>query len=499
MSDPHPRDFVRMLMVQKPDITRDVTSSRRASRNNAVFHVFECPRGDLCRSGGSIVFEKGTGFSNPFKHLRTCLADGDQQELIRLFNLHRDEKRQFGKAVSPEMTVTATKKEQAMFAYIRIIVLKSLPISYVEDAQVRSFSRFDFKFSMKLTKSVMFKLTELVEKRIAILMAGTKGAIIHDGWTSSGMHYLGVFVSFMRRVEVTRSGAVCNIEELCMPLLGVSPLAKNECASDDEAESFDAETHVQHLVETFKFFDQDLSKWVLCSIADNCSVNKRIARILNVPHVGCMSHKLSSEVNAMVRADASLENTIKSVQETMTTCKRRLTNRAILRNLTDLAPVSPNQTRWSGLKTMLCRFVEIHDDIIRAADMDGATISINRSIPFTHRAEKFAKMLTEIDTVTQELQKRHLSLSECRYAVDILRESVQEGRNDYTSAFFGCRLASKYIAPISATVTHPHFEAGVIKIQRGQENELNAAEKRACKSLLVHHARQATPSSSVNS
>lgn len=60
-----------------------------------------------------------------------------------------------------------------------LFLLKSLPISYVTEPIVRSFSKFDEKLSDKSLKAVIFKITVLVKKRIVRLMEGTDGAIGH--------------------------------------------------------------------------------------------------------------------------------------------------------------------------------------------------------------------------------------------------------------------------------------------------------------------------------
>eukprot|EP00171_Calliarthron_tuberculosum_P000936 IDg936t1 len=131
----------------------------------------------------------------------------------------------------------------------------------------------------------------------------------------------------MRGVRLVKNGVQVYEEEHCMPLLSVSSLSKevsDDDVSEDEAEQFDAKAHLRHLVETFNLFKQNVYQWVLCSIADNCAVNKRLAKLLHVPHVGCMSHKLNSEVKEMVKIDKSLSKTIDSINETMSNCRRRL-------------------------------------------------------------------------------------------------------------------------------------------------------------------------------
>ena len=129
MNRPKPRDVVRLLMTQKQDIRKDVTTARGNIRENVVHHVFKCPRGDLCKTTGSVSFEKGTGFTNPYKHLKTCLADGDENELIELFHRRRAEKSSFGSVSSANLILSTTTKEQAMYSYLRVIVIKSLPVS----------------------------------------------------------------------------------------------------------------------------------------------------------------------------------------------------------------------------------------------------------------------------------------------------------------------------------------------------------------------------------
>lgn len=481
MDRPKPRQVVQMLMDPKPDIMKDKRSTRGVARKDVIHHVYVCPRKNLCKVGGDVVFEKDTGFSNPYKHLKVCLCDGDEERLLQLFRHRREEKRRFGQC--KDIVLSTTRKEQAMYGYLRLIIMKSLPLSYVTDSVVRSFSKFDVKFGVKYTKAVISKLTMLVERRIARLMNQTQGSILHDGWSHNGMHYFGVFASFMRKVPIVRNGVECDVEELCLVLISVSPLSKEVVdgnVSEDEAERFDADAHLRHLKEIFAFYDQDVYNWVLCSIADNAPVNKRLASLLGVPHVGCMSHKLNLEVKKMVKNDKDLATTVESIHETMSNCRRRLTNRAMIRNLTELSPLIPNETRWSGMYQMLKRFVRIHDELLKVADKDGATVTIDRSSAFETRAKKFSEMLSQIDTVTLELQKRGVLLSHCRYAVDLLLDAVNDGRTDSLSDLHGCHLGKTYVATDSEIVTDPHFESGVIKIQNQNESALSDFEKDAC-------------------
>ena len=66
--------------------------------------------------------------------------------------------------------------------------MQSLPLRFVEDYIVRSFSKFEHKFSIVYAKKEIFQLTEQVEQYIGRIMKGKKGAIVHDGLTNNSTH-----------------------------------------------------------------------------------------------------------------------------------------------------------------------------------------------------------------------------------------------------------------------------------------------------------------------
>lgn len=71
--------------------------------------------------------------------------------------------------------------EQTMHGYINLINAKSLPISYVSDLGIRNFSRFNILIGRITLVKVTLKLVELVEKKIADELKGTKDAVLFDG------------------------------------------------------------------------------------------------------------------------------------------------------------------------------------------------------------------------------------------------------------------------------------------------------------------------------
>ena len=86
MRQPEPKlkDVVALLMKRKEEIYKDVVG-RQGTRSNVLHCVYECPRKANCRSGGTIVFEKNRGFSSAYVLLKSFIANGSEQELIKQY------------------------------------------------------------------------------------------------------------------------------------------------------------------------------------------------------------------------------------------------------------------------------------------------------------------------------------------------------------------------------------------------------------------------------
>lgn len=121
---------------------------------------------------------------------------------------------------------------------------------------------------------------------------------------------------------------------------------------------------------------------------------------------------------------------------------------------------------------MLCRFIQIRDELNEVHNSPDGDVTINTSSRLASRTERFAKMLAEIDVDTKSLQYRGHTLAECRDDLDVLIETVEEEKYQVGSALYQCKLATKYIDPDASIVMHPTFESGVVKIQKGLQAEL---------------------------
>lgn len=490
---PTPKKIVYTLAQYKRTEVKSV-KTKSSNVTHRPHLIFRCPNPNCKEPNREIQCQKGKGFYNPYRHLKACLTEGDETLLQSMYEtrLKQNDKAPYTEGLTTFFS-KVSPKSVAIHAYITLIVMESLPLAIVENTNVRNFSKHKDVFARATIRKVLFKLTELVEKRIAKEMQASRvGAILHDGWTCGGIHYIGLFASYINNTDTAGMSGMVPSESVQLSLLSCSPMAQaRENSEGEESEEllgeaveFTARTHVAHMKEMFRYYDLDITKWAVCQVADNCSVNKKIATLLNIPHVACKSHLLNLEVNYMVEMTVDLHRTLEAVHETMSQCKQRLRNAALLRNLIDLRPVLHNKTRWSGKFYMLRRFLRIREELIEVSQDERSDLVVNSSQAFKRKVERYCRQLQQIDFATKELQTRKLSLSQCQNVLDCLVSDVRSGFNNIDSPFHLCFLKNKYIDSRSEILHDSCFESGVCKIQENRVAAMSEAERRACVRLL---------------
>ncbi|ETV79265.1 hypothetical protein H257_07326 [Aphanomyces astaci] len=160
-------------------------------------------------------------------------------------------------------------------------------------------------------------------------------------------------------------------------------------------------------------------------IGDNCSVNQRIAGLLNVPLIGCVSHHFNLAVQRMMEEHKNLSDRIHCVMLRA----RNVKNRSALRLLTPLPPKLRNDTRWSSTYAMVARFFEIKDHLAAITDLR-AIFPAPVEIDAMHSLRAFPSM-------------------------------------------------SHHLSPRAAIVKHPDFETAVINVIDGAVGELTEVERSA--------------------
>jgi len=347
----------------------------------------------------------------------------------------------------------ANEIEQALFDWIDLIVMDNLPLNSVKNSRLKRFCKHKVNIGIQKLKETILQLVMLVERRIGADMREAKmGQILHDGWTKCRIHCIGLMASFTKEhFEIVNCQKVKRTRTQIV-LLAVSPMhgpPSEEGDAPEETIEFSAKRHKEFIHSTFCYFDVVSQEWILCQGTDNTSVNRKLARLLKVPQVGCLNHRLALDVNDMINATPSLKDQIENIAKVMTECRASLKNAAILRNLTDLKPEKCNATCWSSKFLMMDKCKRMWKDIKVAADHKGASDALdqelNRENAHHHAVCKSTKMLKTFNLVTVSLQTRAASLIQCRKLIDFLMNEINNNRNKADSPLYKCKFAGNRV------------------------------------------------------
>ena len=308
-----------------------------------------------CRKCGEVKWkDKTAGPTAAYNHLIQCYGTEDDVEQLYMECRKRIMLGQGASITSFLKASKATPREEAVHGWIKLIVNKSLPVIYVEDEEVREFSRHEVPLSARYLNKVIFKLVELVEKAIGEEMKQSPiGAIMHDGWSKVSTHYFGLYACYSHKVG--------NVFSPRIALLAVAPIQETseEDSSDDdddddssavsdgktasvsktapvgktapvsktapvgETATFNADAHCGFIRKTFEYYDVDFDSWCVAQICDNTSVNRSIAVKLDIKHIGCKSHQLALDVKDMLKEDTASSKLLDQVHETMISIKKK--------------------------------------------------------------------------------------------------------------------------------------------------------------------------------
>ena len=166
-------------------------------------------------------------------------------------------------------------KSTSTMKWLRLLIRKNLPLSYCEDLEFRNSLNAEYKqISLKTLTLRMDLIVKKIETEVKQKLAETDHIIlILDGWTERANHYLAVFAVTPKSEPL---------------LLAFSPFINEEALTADE--------HIKFLDFVVDLFAIDVYK-IRAIVADNTSTNKLFARKIDVPFIGCASHRLSLAVN----------------------------------------------------------------------------------------------------------------------------------------------------------------------------------------------------------
>ncbi|RLN92480.1 hypothetical protein BBJ28_00013556 [Nothophytophthora sp. Chile5] len=191
--------------------------------------------------------------------------------------------------------------------------MRNLPLSEVESKATREVVKMK-PAGVTTVKAYM----RSVSSKIRVAEMGDQFGLMFDGWTNSSFHFLSLFAVFLRDGE------------RCKRLLALSQM--------DEGISADA--NLAHIESVLEDYSKQLST-VRFIVAENCATNQVIASRLELPLIGCASHRFNFRVN---RLSDENRDQIDQIQHLMIQL-RHFNNAVDLTKAADLKPIKTNVTR----------------------------------------------------------------------------------------------------------------------------------------------------------
>ena len=383
----------------------------------------------ICKKCGKTKTKNG-GWTNLLNHLRSCIGEDFRSVFDNACN-ESNNNRNNGGIGGYVLRLSNTEKE--MFQWIELIVMKNLPVGFIDCPYVRNMSKLR-PVSVKTLRQHVIALSNVMKEKIKAELP-SKFVVVFDGWTEGTEHFIAISASY------TVIDSTTGKEVPVQVMLSMQPLLS------DGIEGMTAADHLQHISSVLGMYGKRCSD-ILCLAGDNCSVNQCMARTLQVPLLGCGSHKLNLAVRLWIDEEPGLAAILSKVSNVM---KKASTLKVAskLRALTHYSTVRENATRWSSTYQMVSRFLKIQHHLSAIVDLL-AIFPTHIEMDVLARAHVVMK---KFDEVTVMLQKENISFLR-------VREIFDEVLQDFPS--FDTHLGTD-----ASIVQSPVFEKAVVRISKG--------------------------------
>lgn len=381
-----------------------------------------------CSCGIKRKQRKGTGFSNLMSHLRE--KHPNWEEMLTQFKKENPKAKKAPKG----HVFFVNPKAVLLHQWMDLVVSANLPLSIVENRSLRGIASAD-----SISEDTLSKYLKLVEAQIDKKLKSelpTKFGIVIDGWSEGTTHYFGVFAAYSKN------------EKKFQRFLTIAP-------PFDET-SFTADAQAAFIVDVVELLDRQKTD-ILFLVADNTNTNPRTAEILNVPFIGCASHRFNLAVQRYLSQYEAIISDINQLMKSLFTLKRA----GKLRQLTHLEPIFMNVTRWSSKFTMIDRYFRLEESIKAMNDAE-----LNVLIPSGRQLmdlKRLQKDMQKFERVTLKLQNPSITLLTVR---DIFDETVKQ----YPTM-------AHYLAKDAIIVKNPVFETAICKLITDSTSKLNVVEE----------------------
>jgi hypothetical protein len=176
-------------------------------------------------------------------------------------------------------------------------------------------------------------------------------------------------------------------------------------------------------------------------VADNAAVNTCLADLLEIPMIGCASHRFNLACKSYLK---KYEANISKINSLMVSL-RNVKQAGKLRTRTPLEPVTRNDTRWSSTYDMLLRFFRIREFL---DDTDSALVHYMPTPLEVNELSLALDDLKEFESTTKLLQDEKRTMSEVRVIFDAILSRYPE--------------MERYISKCGNIVHSPSFETAIV-------------------------------------
>jgi hypothetical protein len=288
-----------------------------------------------CSCGKVRTIQKGTGYSNLISHLKADHTKDPDQNYLKIYEEYVAANPKTKKP-PPGSVFLTNPKVVLLHSWLDWIVSDNLPICTVEKDTFRKYSRLA-NISVDSFSKYLYLVEAEVDENLKEELPKKFGIVI-DGWSEGTTHYYGVYASYSKNGK-----AITRFLTIAPPIDETNFTAENQAA------------FIVDLVELYQRSKLD----ILFIVADNTATNPATAEILNVPFVGCASHRFNLAVEKYLQEFESIIQTVNKIMQLLSNLKMA----GKLRRLTHLEPIKMNSTRWSSKYNMVERYFRLEEQV----------------------------------------------------------------------------------------------------------------------------------------
>jgi hypothetical protein len=379
-----------------------------------------------CTCGISRTQDLKKGLTNLISHIKN-----DHEDWEQVMN---------SKKKDGAHTLFVNRKGSLIFNWMEWVIMDNHSFNFVEKPLTKKHSKLESISVDTLMKYIQLE-TQAVEKKVASDLPSKFGIVI-DGWKEGTTHYIALFASYDGK----------------FPLLAIAPPFNEQ--------DYSALSHKAFIIDVLELFGKGPSN-LLYLVADNAPVNTCLADLLQIPMIGCASHRFNLACKSYLE---KYEPTISKINSLMVSL-RNVKQAGKLRTKTLLEPVIRNDTRWSSTHDMVLRFFRIREFL---DDTDPALVH-NMPTPLEVNELSLAlEDLKEFDSTTTLLQDEKRTLSEVRAIFDAILSKYPE--------------MGRYISERGNIVFSPNFESGLVKLQDDHWEDLSPEQVLLMRPFLLENA-----------